>query len=86
MDTVTKTSFSRIRKAVDIDSDLQKTLSYQAIERGMSLKKYMEWGLTQIAKMEDEKILLEALHECDSTDILTEKEKFDFVRRLKSRV
>ena len=81
-----QSSAYRIRKAIDIDSDLQKTLSYQAVDRGMSLKKYMEWGLSQIAEIENEKILLHALQECESSDILTGEEKSNFVQRLKSRV
>lgn len=86
MSTEWQSATCRIRKAVDIDMDLQKTLSYQAIERGWSLKRYMEWGLAQIAEIESEKMLLEALHECDPLDILNSEEKSDFIRRLTSGV
>jgi len=72
----------RIRKAVDISSDLQKSLSYQAIEQGMSLKKYMEWSLEQVAMLREEDALIEAIKECDPADTMTENEKQHFVNRL----
>ena len=76
----------RIRKAIDISPDLQKILSYQAIEQGMSLKKYMEWSLEQVAMMWEESVLLGAVQECDTADIMTESEKQSFVDRLKASV
>ena len=79
-------NIERIRKAVDISPELQKALSYQAIEQGMSLKKYMEWSLEQIAFMWEERALMEAVRECDPVDVMTESEKSIFVNRLKATV
>ena len=75
-------SIEKIRKSIDLSKDTKKALSYQAVRYGISLKRYIEHVLEQIAEAEEDEILI-ALSQ-DTEGILQGKEKADFVKYLHS--
>jgi hypothetical protein len=71
-----------IRKTIEIDFETKTTLSHQAIENGMNLKRYIERILKRVAEAKEDEYLV-SLASVDE-GIIEGKEKEDFLKYLNS--
>jgi hypothetical protein len=70
----------KIRKTIDLKTDTKRMLSYRAIKKGVSLKRYIEFVLKSVADKQEDDILLELSTETEG--IVSGQEKSDFVNIL----
>ncbi|GHT04448.1 hypothetical protein FACS189440_19360 [Bacteroidia bacterium] len=76
----------KYRKLIDLDESTKTALSFQAIEYGVTLKKYIEVLLARDAEMQEDKhfaqIMIDDMNSADTNDYLTGKELENFEKDL----